>query len=207
MQIIINLMNFSKLMSLKICQILQPFIFHLKKMILLIGGHQEDEEANGIWIYSLSSQKWSKFETSWGEYEWLPVIFTHGILTADEHYVIITGESDPYYGYDPDDEWMPNPYIIWILDVRQQTFTVRTSQIKSPKHTRHHLVRSGGGIYDEILVVGYIKTLFGLLEFAHLQLPPIHITILVSKFYVMETLHWIDDEDHFAISIKDILSS
>ena len=64
-----------------------------------------------------------------------------------------------------------------------------------------------GGIFDEYLVVGWIKELFKTNEFKHLSFPPMYLIQLIVKRYSEEEIHWMYhkahiDNRHFTISVS-----
>jgi len=97
---------------------------------------------------------------------------------------------------------------IHILDILNlDAFVLKESTIKCPMSGRHKIFRIGGGLKDELLINGWIKKLY--------KLAPLDIVEVIQAFYSQESIHWIQRSNnwgtikkkHFAIDIKDILSS
>ena len=94
---------------------------------------------------------------------------------------------------------------------------LQTSSIRCPSPDDWHkvafkMVRTGGGLQDEMLVVGWTRHCFATCAFAELELPPLYIMQLIGQWYCQEELHWIRDavgvqREHFAIKLKHILRS
>ena len=85
---------------------------------------------------------------------------------------------------------------------------IKRSIISCPDVGRCRVVRSGGvDSKDEILVIGFIKQCFKMKEFKHLQVPPVYIMILIANRYSAEMIHWLKDNNHYGIYLKDILLS
>merc|ERR1712154_753632 len=121
------------------------------------------------------------------------------VLSSNEEYIVIAGGSDEDR-YDVD--------IIHILDIRNlDAFILQQSKIKCPMSGNHKIFRIGGGLKDELLINGWIKKLY--------KLAPLDIVEVIQAFYSQESIHWIQRSNnwgtikkkHFAIYIKDILSS
>merc|ERR1712154_389650 len=96
---------------------------------------------------------------------------------------------------------------IHVLDIRDNNnYTLRKSSINCPKSGEHNIVGIGGGLKDELLVIGWIKCLFSSSQFIDLILPPLSLMQLIAMWYNQEMIHWIEtqhdeernDGDHFA---------
>ena len=169
-----------------------------KRQILLIGGrHTRNREANmgqtmpkHPWIYSLESNEWTKVEN---------VIFARmmfdAVLTSNQRYIVICGGSFSES--------------IHVLDMKTENeWQLRKSTIVLPKKEHCKLLITGGfESKDEVLVIGYIRNCFQSKEFENIQLPPTYIMMMVAERYRAEMIHWIKDNEHHAIYLKDLLSS
>ena len=74
------------------------------------------------------------------------------VLTADENYVIISG------GYDYISEAIKTIYVLNIKD--ENGYILKQSSICSPISGDFMMLRSGNKLKDELIAIGYIKTLF-----------------------------------------------
>merc|ERR1712154_174279 len=152
-----------------------------KDIILLIGGQgYRDYGAKmvGIWRYFLKTKKWEK--VSKFTFDYFNVSVT---MTSNQHFVIIAG------GYNIDR--VPNDKI-FVLDIRDDNnYKLRKSGIISPLSGYQHIVRIGGGLRDEMLVIGWIRKMFKCAEFNDLSLPPTYIMQLISLWYNQEAVHFL----------------
>lgn len=161
-----------------------------KRIILLIGGACE-----GVWRYSLESSEWHKVECIIADQivKYSPVL----ALTSNEQHVIISCGID-------DDGRFP----IWILDIKDDdAYGLRKSKTRPPKLIWFYSIVRSGGLKDEMLVIGWIKAVFGSAALGHMKLPPEDITRMVAKWYSEESIHFFADVggDHFAIKLKQLL--
>lgn len=68
-----------------------------------------------------------------------------------------------------------------------------------------------GGVYPELVTVGWIRECFATQQFEKIPFPPLDIAKLVSGFVQNEQLHWIqsnEDDDaisHFVIDMKRVV--
>ena len=82
---------------------------------------------------------------------------------------------------------------------------MRKSSICLPHKESSNIINTAitGGYKDEILVTGYVKCVFKMVEFKKLILPPVYIIQIIERYFNVETLHWIyhvdEDNQHFAI--------
>ena len=140
---------------------------------------------NIIFKYCLDTIKWQKIKS-------LPFrhLYESAVLTSDEKYILITTPDSSYiHALDADD------------------FQLYTSSIKGQMEP-HSMIISGG-MRDDILVVGWIKSEFKTTAFQDIDLPPKYLITLIAKWYSQEELHWINrcNNLHFTINIKHILRS
>eukprot|EP01084_Bolivina_argentea_P184463 318135_1 len=176
-------------------------------IILMIGGYDEfNENMLGIWRYYLSTNKWQQVKGIAFNYS------KHSTtLSFNEQYVIIAG------GWD---EKANETDAIHVLDIRNENnYVLRRCSIKCPMSGIHKIVRSGGGLKDELLVTGYIYQ-----KFKSLRLVDINIISLIQSFYAQESIHWnkynqVESEfiahviadkkkhSHFVITLKQIICS
>eukprot|EP01084_Bolivina_argentea_P256777 432457_1 len=76
-----------------------------------------------------------------------------------------------------------------ILDIRDKNnFVFKQCSIKCPMNSNHPVIRSGGGLKDELLVTGWIKHLFNSTSFNNTTLPSSDILQLILMFYYQETI-------------------
>ena len=170
-----------------------------KQIILLIGGEYWKDKMMGIWKFCLVTKKWKKLEALQFNY---CNVSSH--LTSDEGYVIIGGGSDK------DNCYMNKMYVLDIRD--EDEYKLMECDIKLPMENAklYKIVGSGGGIKDEILVVGWIKQEFKKRNFKDLLIPPMYIMQLIALWYNQEMIHWIsrqEDNNHCCIKLKHVLSS
>ena len=173
-----------------------------QQIILVIGGEDDGEMIGFIWKYDICSNKWSKVNGIKFDFWW-----TSAVLTSNEEYVVISGGLDEdYEGIDK----------IHVLDIRnKRNYVLRECSIKCPMNGHHPIIRSGGGLKDELLVIGWIKHLFNCSSFNDMALPPTYIMQLISMWHYQETIHWLEWEyrddkkkaNHFGVKLKSILLS
>lgn len=171
-----------------------------KQMILLIGGLCfVTFKMIGIWKFCLKTNKWHKLEG-------IQLDYYHACpcLTSNEEYIVIGG------GLDKNDNYMNKLYV---LDIREdEEYKLKECDIKLPiDKVKHRIVRSGGGIKDEILVVGWIKKQFKDNDLKELSLLPMYMMQLIALWYNQEMIHWFTDHkdaenNHYCIRLKHILS-
>eukprot|EP01084_Bolivina_argentea_P256778 432458_1 len=175
-----------------------------QKIILMFGGtNGESTRMIGfIWKYDIYSNKWSKVNGIKFDFS-----DTSSVLTSNEEYVVISG------GINKDFQDID---IIHVLDIRDKNnYILKECSIKCPMNGYHPIIRSGGGLKDELLVIGWIKHLFNSSPFNDMTLISSDIMQLISMWYYQETIHWIEFENiddrqsnnHFGITLKHILLS
>eukprot|EP01084_Bolivina_argentea_P253416 425658_1 len=174
-----------------------------KQLILLIGGYTDNLANNkNLWIHSVSSNHWKKLKNISFEG------YSFGcVLTSNERYIILFGGFAYNYNYECDTARNN----IWVLDMKyDNNWKIKKSEICCPMFGHCHGVRSGGiDSKDELLVIGFIKKCFAMKVFIHLDLPPVYIMKLISRWYCGEMIHLIknDIQSHFGIYLNDILKS
>eukprot|EP01084_Bolivina_argentea_P083288 150816_1 len=190
-----------------------PVYIPHKKKIILIGGRDVpySDKKNSICIkhiyeYSLESNVWTAVENVTFTGYWCSTA-----ITSDQKNIIIVG------GFDESRNISDN---IYVLQINDDGYKLRKSSISVPIHGECS-VAIMGGIMDEMLVIGYVRTLFKTTKFKDIELPPCYIMQMIANWYQMEMLHWCEytpfdvlerqDESflnhHFAIPVKHILSS
>ena len=165
-----------------------------KQKLLLIGGCS-NSQFFGIWEFCLNRNEWKKLDIEFNYFH------CSTALTLDSKHVIISGGRK---GYDNGYVYEDN---IHVLDV--SNYKLRKCKIKVPLKRLHSLVRIGGGLQSELLVIGWIRNLFKKPEFCQLQLPPVYIMKWICSWAIQQDLHFISENssEHFAIKMKDILES
>lgn len=166
----------------------KPTLVHIpsKRMILLIGGYAKSSRSGWtgeIFKYDMDSDKWAQVTGIS-----LKVSGCTALVTADEKYVIIgggyTGPSVPMYS-------------IFILDIRDDAnYKLSTSRIRSPWRGDMIMKKTGGALKNEKLVIGWIRNLFADKDFQDLQLPPVHVMLLVTRWHSTEYIHWLSPNWH-----------
>ena len=167
-----------------------------KEIVLLFGGMDAVnvlKKIDYIFLYSLQTKEWKSIINDFNLYE------TRVILTRDEQNVIIVGGHDKNGAVNT----------IYNLDLhnsdKHEFVLKKCNNLHAPKPGKHHVIRTGGGIMDEMLVFGYIKQIYCLS-----QVLPKALIKEIFHWYNTETLHWIQeghDSDHFAISVADVLQA
>ena len=170
-----------------------------KEILVFIGGFNQRYENIGIWIFNLKSRDWKQIKKS------CPWKRSRAVITSDQKYIIIATSNDGNTG----DE-------IYVLNI-DDSYKLNKCNIHCPKpgniHCPIHIVRSGHKLEQEMLVIGWIKSLFRSNDFKHLRVPPVYILQLIARWYNQEMLHWLErncedtENEHYMISIKHILSS
>lgn len=169
-----------------------------KNYIVLFGGLREGRiPVTDIWIFSLITQVWSKVEAI-SLSRW-----TFGaVLTADEKYILIFG------GYTIDNgKEVPTDKILVLDMTKIVDWKLIESKIKCPFSGVCNVTKTQG-LYeaDEILVIGWIKRCFKAKSFKQLQMPAIHILMLIRNWYTTERIHYIKNYVQCEICTNDLLS-
>eukprot|EP01084_Bolivina_argentea_P227559 384319_1 len=168
-----------------------------KHMLLLIGGYAMnssfEEQSVGIWTCDLKSNIWNKIKDLSFEG------YGHCVaLTSDEQNVIIVGGMDKKRNYYTKDNEMDTIYILNISNDSQYILT--KSKVTCPEKGLCNIIRTGGGIKDKMLVIGWIKC-----QLASVLSVPTSIMHLIVKFYSEEIIHWINRKKHVAVNLSHIL--
>lgn len=183
--------------------------------ILLIGGlanffHFDEESESqmvGIWRFCLLTNSWSKVMD-------FGLKSVQAVLTRDENFVIIAGGSDAYFNTNRS---------LLVLDIRDKErykmMQSAMSHVPIPGHYQMAIL----GLDEksaELLVVGWIRKLFGTETFENKSLPPLYIMQMISKWVSNEMVHFLVEPklnpftlkrdskgQHIAISVESITSS
>ena len=157
---------------------------------------------NAIWVCNLKTNQWHKHDTIITNKCGFCIL--RAVLTANQQFIIFIDED----------------FKLYVMDIRDDTdYKLSECSMKTPfKHRIVNMVRTGGGIQDEILVYGWIKKLFQNSKFKHIQLPPDYIMKLILKWYCIELIHFVsyivpppffnansNIHSHYAINVKHIL--
>ena len=144
-----------------------------------------------IWIFNLNTNKWHQYDKIINKYNFC---ILDAVLTYNEKFIIMINDDRKIYVMDITDD---------------MDYKLSESSIKCPfKHRIVNMWRSGGGIQDEILVCGWIRTLFKKPKFKDVQLIPIYIMQLISNWYSIELIHFVSCiNTHYAVNVKRILSN
>ena len=65
-----------------------------------------------------------------------------------------------------------------ISNCDENSYKLKQCNVKCPNIGKNILIRSGGGIKDELLVIGWIKRLFKTKKFKDILLPPMEFSVL-----------------------------
>ena len=123
------------------------------------------------------------------------------VVTVDGNHVIVVGVED-YKGND-----------IYVLNIKDIEDVILNKSIKCPKHGVHHLLKTGDIWYNEMLVTGYIKSLFDSDEFKEINQLPMEILNMIIEWNYDEMIHWIEwndkgeENEHYEIAVSTILSN
>eukprot|EP01084_Bolivina_argentea_P302322 521816_1 len=125
-----------------------------KGIILMFGGAGEPKDElessfemiSDIWKYCIATNEWQKVKGINFEY------YGHSTaLSSNEAYIVIAGGCDKYRNVVD---------TIHALDIRDDNnYVLRKCSIKCPMSGRHKIVRSGGGLKDQLLVTWSLKSL------------------------------------------------
>lgn len=93
-----------------------------------------------------------------------------------------------------------------ILDMTHSSFVFLASDIPCNVLQPQCIMRTGGGLQDEKLVIGWIRILFESSRFYSLPLPPLYLLQGIAKWYSTEMIHVLDeyDRNHYALRL-DVL--
>lgn len=199
-----------------------------KQLILLIGVQdggtfRQVGSLGSIWSFSAQNI----IENTWKRIEGIAFDFNRVslVLTADEHFVIISGGQSMSAGNDG-----PPSDAIHVLDMRDdQQFVLKKCSIRCPVVGQCITFRTGNDLTfeNQWLVVGWIRKVFQSKGMKHMQMPPDGVIRLIVAWFHCELLHWVycscldpffntdpserpagpECSDHFVIPVKDIISS
>ena len=160
-----------------------------KEEILMLVWNDDYENTIMLWTFSVKSKKWTETSQLWTGTDSRVQSLS---LTSDEKHVIIS---------------FCDTNAIHLLKVQQNDYKLYTSHIRIPWFAPNHLMTIAGGLKDNILVVGWIKSIFQTAEFQHISLPPMYLMELINKWYSNEELHWIDicSKRHFTIKMEYVV--
>lgn len=168
-----------------------------KKTILMIKEFDDADNDDKykyksvVWEYCLIARKWKQIKK---------LRFCHEtgspLLTCDERYVIMSDSLNAYI------------YVLDISNNNHEEYKLYESALEGPWNESHFLIKTGG-LKDEILVIGWIKSLFQSVQFQSMEPPPVYLMRSIAAWYSQEEIHWIGKYTarHFIINIKQILSS
>ena len=179
--------------STKHCFISQTFFVSKLNTIYFIL-YEYTSKSGYILGLELETNQWTKHKEAAIRFN--PTSVT---LTFDEKYVVMT-----------------NTEKIFLMDISNENhFTLLESNICPPTSTAHYsLVRTGGGIYNEKLVIGWTKRLFQDIAFKELSLPPLYLLQMIAYWVSSEEIHHLprgmENEsllEHYVMSMKRILAN
>lgn len=149
--------------------------------IIMIGGY-DNQHNTIIWGYKIPDRKWQKIAKIYSDIQ-------STALTSDEQYII-----------------MSEGRLIYALQINSKQ--LYKSSLNGPWWAKHVMTITGG-LKNEILVIGWIKSLFKSTQFQSMEQPPMYLMKLIGAWYSQEEIHWITKESgrHFIIKIKHILLS
>ena len=162
--------------------------------------YREDEYGNCdsmLSEYCLKSKKYN--ELSWSD---TGRVSGYGIVSSlDERYIVRFGGTQCIDGEDVSvDE-------IIMFDLK--TETVSKSDTKCPVRSNYRAVLFGNRMQDELVVFGFMNQSFKSPEMLDVQVLPIHIVQLMSKWYHNERVYLIsmmsDMKEHWVVNMDEII--
>ena len=99
-------------------------------------------------------------------------------------------------------------YVAHVSDL--DNIKVNECSIKAPiNRSGFAIFRTGNTIKTELLVSGFVRQSFQEKALKHLNMPPIHLINIMTKFHSEEMIHWMMEQigRHWAIPLQRILSS
>merc|ERR1719361_212104 len=95
------------------------------------------------------------------------------------------------------------------MDIRKsKNFVLTETNILCGNLDPVSLLRTGHGVRDDLLVIGWTRELFATSDFEHLELPSLHILQSIVPWYSVEMIHVIEDKGgHYAIPLQDVMTS
>ena len=144
-------------------------------------GHLDDRLPMGIWKCSFNDEyKWMKIDENFNHK------YVNCSTTKNENYIIIAGGHiiDGKYGTGSEGSKK-----LFVLDVRNNNYTLKESLIELPLKGKCRIVTMGG-IRDELLVCGWTKETFKQREFSDMTMIPFYLIQLLLFWYNQEMVHW-----------------
>eukprot|EP01084_Bolivina_argentea_P162739 283165_1 len=183
-----------------------------KQAILLIGGYGSNSESIGIWKYSLQTRFWTILRKG-NEFN---ICGCSAVLTANEKHIIIMNGYYINFETNPPHKPLNNIFIIDIPndgdDNKYLLYKIKNTQLKTPITGRHYIIKTGGNIFeDKLIVFGYIRICMKLKEMKHIILPQYIQKLIVEYCKLKEMIHWLEKDSfdqtnkHFSILVDDIL--
>ena len=202
-----------------------------KNIILQLGG-----VANfGRETRTIVSDTWKGALGSNGRWKWEEIRARgHGmaalnaIVSADSKYVVISAVDNEDYpdSENEDDSGDRDEEIKWrqfvhVLDVQNldgDGFKWRRTEIeiplpKPPKGEEHEywgkqlMFRTGNEHRTGLLVNGFVRRQYRTEQFEEVSLLPVVLIAMIQAYCSAELIHWVNEEFHAAIPLRDILSS
>ena len=171
-----------------------------KRLIVMAGGFSglSRNARNNFWMYNLDSKEWKRMQGVSLERDQR---YACACLSVDERYIVLAGGTN---------ERLEPVDLIHVLDISDpEHCKLRRSSIRLPMGGQHHVLRTGGGVRDEMLVTCWARELFAGTRFQHLSLPPLYILRLIVKQYAEEEMiHFMRrsrGNEHFCIALKHVL--
>lgn len=151
--------------------------------------------------YCRVTRKWSTLSITWNLEDRHSFIFRNATLTSDEQQIIIFA-----------DEHLPNKRRfrsrIMALNMDDSNYSFSVSDIPCTSIDPDCIMRTGGGLCDEKLVIGWIRILFGSSEYKGLAHPPLYLMQMIAKWYSREMIHAFHfNGKHYAIPLDVIRST
>lgn len=138
--------------------------------------------------------------------------FKNATLTSDETQVVILATE-----YRPNKPSRPR---IMVMNMNDSNYSFWMSDIScaaiAPPYEKIDptlIIRTGGGLRDEKLVIGWIRRLFASSQYKSLPLPPLYLMQMIAKWYSTEMIHALERsnysnyEGHYALRLDVIRSS
>ena len=197
-----------------------------KDVILLLGvGHvislRNNVKSYMSWIGSFNNDGqcgWEKIKDHQDEFPRL-----NAVLTGDSKYVIVSpvkvknsAHANWERGFIPPTNWR----YIHIIDI-DDGYKWRRTQILMPlpnweiteggypewQFGRQIMFRTGNGHTADLKVHGFVRRLYRTEAFQNVPALPVVLLALIQSFCSQELIHWVNADTHFAIPLRDILSS
>ena len=146
-----------------------------------------------LWEYNWLSKQWREASVVGMK----NVLVDHATLASNEDHLVLFGSR---FG---------EPRRLFVLDIRREkSYQLMECNILCGNLDPVTLLRTGHGVKDHLLVIGWIRQLFATSEFELFELPPLHIMQAIVPWYSMELIHVIEDQGgHYAISLQTVMNS